>query len=550
MERKIKLLPNLIDRRIALVLEHESNPVYFRYLWVILLNACRQGATVTIFDCDWDRFQYSNRNHDPLRKAKISKIRDKFLKSLSSITRDAVKVIKIDANQILIEKKTVKEVSSFSLADDVHLQLGNSLRSVFARNYLSTSNLNLQGTKMRKYFRMQVQSFLSMRLICTELFLPEQFDLILIPNGRFPSQTAMRVVAENASIEFYFYEHGMPKKESFHFAPFQTQEFLKMQDFIQLQIKDRFENNSQEILEFANQWLCKQATDVKQNQYLNQDLKKKVARDLPRDKPLAVIFNSSIDEKFSNMGVELNGWVSQKQGIKEIAKVLVQQGFQVIVRIHPNTANKSWWDLINLVNFLKAEKIDFILPWSGPSSYELLEEAKLVLTWGSTISMESSARGIPTAVFGRTMFDEIAGAIIVNPSTLRSIDFNKLAKSDPVKGKIAIYFSKHWGYNLQEYCLSGDLELIDLIVDNQKQPFVSSELSEFSPSFVKSLLLTINEVFILLRRIRMGRYASPNDYRKLAGKIFSKKFADHAANTSLYLGLKIRALRRDGEVSI
>ena len=550
MERKIQLLPNLIDRRIALVLEHESNPVYFRYLWVILLNACRQGATVTIFDCDWDRFQYSNRNHDPLRKTKNSKIRDKFLKSLSSITRNAVTVIKIDANQVLIGKKTVNEVSSFSLADEMHIQLGNSLRSVFARNYLSTSNLNLQGTRMQKFFRMQVQSFLSMRLICTELFLPEQFDLILIANGRFPSQTAMRVVAESASIEFCFYEHGMPKEESFHFAPFQTQEFLKMQDFIKLQIKDRFENSSQEILEYANQWLDKQATDIKQNHFLSQDLKKKGTRVIPRDKPLAVIFNSSIDEKYSNMGVELNGWVSQKQATKEIANILEQQGFQVIVRIHPNTANKSWWDLINLVNFLKAEEIDYILPWSGPSSYELLEEAKLVLTWGSTISMESAARGIPTAVFGRTMFDEIAGAVIVNPSTLKSINFNKLAKSEPVQGKIAIYFSRHWGYNLQQYCSTGDLESIDSVIDIQKQPSASSEESGLNPSFAKSLRLTIIEVFILLRRIRIGRYASPNDYRKLAEIIFSKKFADHAANTSLFLGLKIRALRRDGEVSI
>jgi len=550
MERQIRFLPNLRDRRIALVLEHESNPIYFRYLWVILLNACSQGATVTIFDCDWEKFQYSNRNHDPLRKAKNSKIRDEFLKNLSYRTRNAVRVVKIDANQITVAKKIVNEVSSFSLADKLNIQLGNSLRSVFARNYLSTSNLNLQGTKMRKHFRIQVQSFLSMRLLCSKLFLPEQFDLILIPNGRHPSQTAMRVVAESASIEFFFYEHGMPKEKSFHFAPFQTQEFLKMQDFIKLQINDRFDKNRQEVLEFANLWLDNQATNIKQNQFLSQDFKKTGTKNIPASKPLAVIFNSSIDEKYSNMGVELNGWVSQKQATKAIANTLEEQGFQVIVRIHPNTANKSWWDLINLVHFLKAHKIDFILPWSGPSSYKLLEEAKLVLTWGSTISMESVARGIPTVVFGRTMYDEIAGTVIVSPSNLRFTDFNMIAKPDPLKGKVAIYFNKHWGYSLLDYCSIDDLDLIDSIINNNSYPFVVKEVSELEPCFTRSIQLRVIEIFTLLRRIRKGRYASPNDYRRFIANVLSERFTNPVANISLSLGLKIRALTRDGEVSI
>lgn len=547
MEKPVSLLPNLSNRRMVIVLEHIANPMYLEYLWAIVLNASKQGTKTTIFDCDWDKFEYSNESHDRMREKNISRMRDQFLKTLSDVAKNSIEIVGINANEVQVDKKEIMKVSNFSQADEIHFQFGNSLRSVFARNYLSTSNLSLKGSRMRKQFRIYVQSFLTMRSLCQKLFSSSDFDLILIANGRFPSETAIRVAAEDSSIEFYFYEHGMPKGESFHFAPFQTQEFLKIQRFIQNQIENESEIEQNDLLAFSNKWLYNQATNLNQNPYLNQDtgimeLKKRIG-----DKRLAVIFNSSIDEKFSNMGVNLNGWESQKQATSAIAGTLVKQGFYVVVRIHPNTANKSWWDLINLVHHLRDNAIDYILPWNGPSSYTLLEECDLVLTWGSTICMESVARGIPTVVFGRTMYDEIAGVTIVNPCILRTIDFNNIEHPDPLKGKVAIYYNKHWGYKLDDYCSRDDLALINIIVDNKQ---TTPNPLDFVPSLAKSVQLKMAELFILLRRIRKGRYASPNDYRRLVEIFLSGKVADSAANFSLSFGLKIRALTRDGEVSI
>jgi hypothetical protein len=545
-----KFLPNLSGKNIALILEYESNPVYFGYLWVIVLNAYKQGSTVTIFDCDWDIFQFTCKNHDPLRKTRISQMRDKFLQSLSEITKNEVKIRKIEPNEIEVKREEITAISDFSDADTVHFKFGNSMRSVFARNYLSSSNFNLKGLRMKKQFRTYVHSFLLMKKFCEKALSLGAFDLIVIANGRFPSQTAMRLVAENASVEFYFYEHGMPKGQSFHFAKFQTQEFQKMQEFKKAVFMPKNQEKNIAVLEFSRTWLDRQENDIVQNPFLNLKAESGNTRKPHRKKPLAVFFNSSIDEKFSNLGVDLNGWRSQKHATSSIAKRLLEQGFDVIVRIHPNTANKSWWDLINIVSDLEENGIDYILPWNTPTSYELLKDAAVVLTWGSTISMEALSRGIPTVVYGRTMFDEIAGAFILTPALLEKTDFRKLASPNPALGFLAAYVNKNWGYKLTDYCVESELVQLEEIFKRSGIRNAPSTVKSDKESYHLKIIEPIKSFIVLLRRLRQGRYSTANDFRTFFRIFFGEKAANLCADSFVRISLKLGILSSDGEVSI
>ena len=547
----MSLLPNLRNRRMSIILEHETNEIYFKYLWVIILNAHSQGTEISLFDCDWDNYEYTNMNHHKNRLTETSRMRDSFLNALCVSTNGAVKIIKVNTNEIQIAKNKIKEIRNFSIADEIHPQFGNSLRSVFARDYLSSSNLNLQGRKMKKKFRVYVQSYLSMQALCQKILSTGSYDLFLIANGRYPTQTAMRVTAEELSLEYIFYEHGMPKGKSIHLAPFQTQEFLKMQEFIKFQIKDELERNREEVFSTADKWLENQENSLEQNPFIVKDSRLSWPSSSLDEKPLAVIFNSSIDEKFSNMGVNLNGWESQKQATVEITNRLRKQEFEVLVRIHPNTANKSWWDLVNLVSHLKSNKIEFVLPWNGPSSYSLIQKARIVLTWGSTISMESIARGIPTVVYGRTMYDEIAGAKILNPNTLNSCDFRKIEKPNPSSGKIAAYFNKNWGYRLTEYCSAEDMKTIDSLLNrgtNISASLSSKVLAKFPNLYVISK--RFEGLRFWLNRLSRGRYSTPNDLRLFLGHFLPMTLVNKVANFVLFICLRFRTFRVDGEVSI
>lgn len=546
-----RLLPNVRKRRMLLILEHETNEVYFKYLWVIILNSHRQGTEVTLFDCDWENFEYANGNHDIDRLTETSKMRDSFLKALHTFTLGAVKIVKVTSSEVEVAKDEIKNITNFSIADKINPQFGNSLRSVFARDYLSSSNFTLKGRKMQKKFRVYVQSYLSMRALCQKILATKSFDLFLIANGRYPTQTAMRVVAEEFSLQYIFYEHGMPKGKSFHFGSFQTQEFLKMQDFLKLQIKAELEGMENEVILAADEWLENQESNLKQNPFIVRDSKVSWSGNSWGGSPLAVIFNSSIDEKFSNMGVNLNGWESQKQGTVEIARKLKEQEFEVIVRIHPNALNKSWWDLVNLVSFFERNQINYVLPWNGPSSYLLIRRANIVLTWGSTISMESIARGIPTVVYGRTMYDEIAGATILNSSMLNSFDFRKLEKPNPASGKIAAYFNKNWGYRMTEYCSVQEMETIESILKRNEvdSGFSISRVWKNVPALHRFLQRFRGLVFWLHRLVR-GRYSTPNDLRLFLRHFLPMKFVNKVADFVLFTCLRFRTLQTDGEISI
>ena len=68
----MSLLPNLRNRRMSIILEHETNEIYFKYLWVIILNAHSQGTEISLFDCDWDNYEYTNLNHHKNRLTETS----------------------------------------------------------------------------------------------------------------------------------------------------------------------------------------------------------------------------------------------------------------------------------------------------------------------------------------------------------------------------------------------------------------------------------------------------------------------------------------------
>jgi hypothetical protein len=257
-------------------------------------------------------------------------------------------------------------------------------------------------------------------------------------------------------------------------------------------------SGTQDKILWADNWLYRQQSDESQNPFISQP--KNAYSSSSLEGRLVVLFNSSFDERFSNLGTEMNGWTSQEQAFREVISLLKSRGHKVIFRIHPNTANKSWHELINLVKAIKELQIEIVLPWDEVSTYSLLEKASIVVTWGSTVSLESTAMGIPTFNLGRTYYDSVIDVKLLSPEMIKNGDFKPILP-DQSKSRIAIFMTRNWGHELltsrasvfdQQLALSRGNSLISEVRTNKMKMLVhllGNRLAS-KPNILKSLLVS------------------------------------------------------------
>jgi hypothetical protein len=247
-------------------------------------------------------------------------------------------------------------------------------------------------------------------------------QLVIFFNGRHPSQAGIRVAVEEKKLDFFTIENGFPANTGrFHFENFQIQELKKMQyKFIQ----ERMSWSDEDYESYrciARDWLTKQSSNKIQNPFIMDSNFSNKYSDLLSVNNLAVIFSSSVDETINNLGHFMNGWQSQGAAIAASAKVLNDSGYRTVVRIHPNSMNKAFIDLLDLVKCLEDQGVEYLLPWEDVNSYVLLNKAKIVGTWDSRIGLEAAARGIPAFVLSTSEYDLMAGIPIIDPNCLAKL---------------------------------------------------------------------------------------------------------------------------------
>lgn len=351
--------------------------------------------------------------------------------------------------------------SSMQLADfdtvaqpdlsEIDEELLRSIRSVWMSQNLKSLNFKVTGKVETKLLKLNLAQYEFGKASVLKQYSVEEYDFVLVPNGRWPWEVGMKHGAELRKSKIMYYENGTRERESVFIEPFQTQDIESMNKYFK-ELIGRLDKSQQiEAISWASAWLKRQKSDPNLNPFVFLDVSKQVTP-IPRSKKrflesssLVPIFTSSIDERFSNLAMNFNGWQSQIDGIISISQRLVDTGRIPYVRIHPNAGWKSASELIEIIRKCKDNNIDFQLPWHGPNTYELISRAQMIITWGSTVSLESTAIGIPTFNLGRTRYDCSIDVQIVSKESLSKIDFAKTNDVDPRKTLIAIYITRHWG---------------------------------------------------------------------------------------------------------
>jgi hypothetical protein len=239
-------------------------------------------------------------------------------------------------------------------------------------------------------------------------------------------------------------EHGLPRPDFFHLENYQTQERDRFQAKIKLFSKELSEGQIKKAFEI---WSINQRNNEKQNPFLRQRLKPAREEAFKRFSPdsTVVIFTSSVDENISSPGFLEDGWPTQDIALCAVIKHFTEAGFKFLVRIHPNSLNKSWEDLNRIVNLCEEMEIPYYHPLDDISSYDLLDHFSYFITWKSTIGLEASALGKYVYIISENDYDEIADVKRLNPRNLLSTSLNPWSV-DPMGAMLAACCKNYRGY--------------------------------------------------------------------------------------------------------
>lgn len=513
----------ITEKSISIIIVSPT-PRYIVYLASIIENSLRKNIKVKIINFSYfdnpSLFSFSNFTNN----RKSSSMMDFLVSHFKSENLEVKEINLKELKKFNNKRYKIRNWKSVLELDLYNGALSNSIASFFS-TYRVKSERNLgKLTGIKKTTIKSIENFeLIYKSLMQELLLEEPKQIIFL-NGRMPHEAAIRYFAEKNKIPFLALEHGRPPDlNRFHLAPYQTNVGSEMARNLRIELEYELQINEEshleKILSTALIWLESNANDAKFNQFLT-------GLNLPSDKcndqKTAVIFTSSIGEYKSNKGLETNGWNSQLEAIVETSKYLKSHGYEVLVRIHPNAGNNSFYDLKNLMGILKENTITLYSPWDNVSSYNLLKKATVVFTWGSTIGLEASAIGIPTYLFGRGYYDEIADVrFFTRDNLLLNLARNlgpDLWQVDKEKALLAVYISKNNGYFIDKISPGHPFQMFRLLF--QKKYGQSNTLKRLILKKYHGEL-----ILIFFRIFRNFSYASPNDLRRIFKVFMGDKLA-------------------------
>jgi hypothetical protein len=391
-------------RRVLIALPDGRNPMYYTYYLEIINELTKSG--VKIYLVQTTKLSASNI---------IPWIIDQSFQTYSKYKYQSVKLNK----RQLRKNSEVKEWNNYldseylkmkdlRFTSSNHPSLGDSLYSEFATSVALSSNPEFSVSDMRRKIHMMIEKYLFSHEItglAIEFAGPEA---VIVLNGRFLTQAASKDVAIKSLIPVFFLEHGGQPGIKYHLESFQTQ--------------DRIEFQENFLGDLCRKPIPRELVDNLLDQYqhnslLNPFIAKRLD-EIPKGLsklPIASIFTSSIDEEVACPNWSLDNVENLTKRTIELSKDLDNRGYRVIVVIHPNAMNKSWSDLALQINSFNQSGLEFVPPWSALSSYGIISDSNLVVTWRSTIGLEAISSGKNLLVISDCHYDRI---LLEEPSFL------------------------------------------------------------------------------------------------------------------------------------
>lgn len=222
-------------------------------------------------------------------------------------------------------------------------------------------------------------------------------------NGRFAECHVLLQICKREKIDFFTLEVAALGK------------YLVFKNALPHSIKERdrlmsymWESaNKNKRVEVAKDFFEKKRKGVFQEQYMHTSQQKlfKLPEKWDNNKRNVAIFNSSEDEMKVIEEWRHDFYSSQNEVIGEICEFMAQnKDFHFYLRVHPNLGvlENSQVRQIKTFNY---PNLTIIHPHEEIDSYALVENSEKVITFGSTIGIESTFLQKPSIMFGRSFYE-------------------------------------------------------------------------------------------------------------------------------------------------
>ena len=416
-----------------------NNPEYYRYFCEIAWIANSVSGEIHVV-------RYNDSGN-----TEIQKFQTIFLQKLTDIFPTIILTnLPADLNS---ENDSIRgiRIKTLEQAFQHNVFLGHSIVSTLMSSLISIPKL--KSKRLSKIISDYSRDFIHSEKVCNFIVSQLKPDFLIIPNGRFPDQAGLRAMAEKTTTRYLIFERGSRGNGRFHLQPHQTQDFNSVRQYFW----DFFNSgriDASIFLDDSKHFLDLQQNDSRFNPFAKRWVQSPSNSDSAEKTPLCVFFTSSTDERYSNLGIDMNGWNSQEEAIIQTNEALKRTGFDFLVRIHPNAGWKTWTELRRMISALRKNRIGYVLPWEVPGTYELLQKVSLAATWGSTVCIEATALGIPTINLGRTPYDNVIDVLVITPDNINTVNFNEVPQ--PVASKSIRFFNARLQYGFQVEQIDSD----------------------------------------------------------------------------------------------
>jgi hypothetical protein len=250
----------------------------------------------------------------------------------------------------------------------------------------------------------------------TELINERKISAVVVYNGRFLHDNAAAAAAEAAGLPVLFYDTGGGHTD-FDLTIDKTHDWSALQKRM-LGMYDSWDPAERD--ELGSSWFEERRNHLDASNALYVESQERGARiDHPGTECLVAYFSSSDDEL-----VELEvDWSSYFGGQPTALALLAEEcrkrpGYTLVVRSHPHKRMKPEQDLLDWLEAVEAANPDVHLdPYSPIDSYELMRQADIVVTYGSTSGVEAAYARQPVILMGPSAYDELGCATRVRTAT-------------------------------------------------------------------------------------------------------------------------------------
>lgn len=384
------------------------------------------GDDVHIIQCSGDLASCEpNPNHYSLRCRLCKSKRNKGLDliKLPEENRHELALDKFDQSLKIPDFLSIQELKDFQINNvDIGMAVTSTLISMVRE---PSPDVQYYKQFINKNLALSLAVYNSMKYHLEEI----KPDVFYLFNGRYASLRPALRAAQKLKVKTYVHERaGVLQRYSL------TEDTYPHDIEYQKNQIEQHWNDKRPIAEkekLARQWFKERrgGKDQSWHSFTKSQIKGNLPDDFDPTKRNIAIFISSDDEFESIAGWENPIYKDQIGAINSIINDNIDENIRFYLRIHPNLKGLKNTQTRELSG-LEAPNLTVIPAESSIDSYELMDACEKIITFGSTMGIESVFWGKTSILVGRALYENVGGCYVpkIHDELINMINQNLITK--------------------------------------------------------------------------------------------------------------------------